>query len=88
MSAIRVVYLGRLADVAGRAESELVLPSGETGWAVLVAALESQVNADIAQASRDAKVKIAINGTVHTDRDGLQIKPGDEVALLPPVSGG
>ena len=36
----------------------------------------------------DEKVKVAHNGTLLADRTSLSAHDGDEIALLPPVSGG
>jgi molybdopterin synthase sulfur carrier subunit len=33
-------------------------------------------------------VRLAVNGTVLSDKAALQAVDGDEIALLPPVSGG
>jgi molybdopterin synthase sulfur carrier subunit len=52
--AVRLVFLGRLADLAGASD----------------------------------KVRVAINGAVLADKTTLAAEDGDEVALLPPVSGG
>ena len=88
MSGIRVLYLGRLQDVAGRPESEFGSSSGDLDWSDLVAVLEDHVNPAIAATASDPQIKIAVNGKVQVDREGLVFKHGDEVALLPPVSGG
>lgn len=88
MSGVRVLYLGRLQDLAGRPESEFGSSSGDLDWPDLVAVLEDHVNPAIAEAARDPQIKIAVNGKVQVDREGLIFRHGDEVALLPPVSGG
>ena len=83
-----MVYLGRLQDLAGRPESEFGSSSGDLDWADLIAILENHVNPAIAEAACDPQIKIAVNGTIQSDREGLVFNHGDEVALLPPVSGG
>ena len=88
MSGVRVIYLGRLQDVAGRPESEFGSSSGDLDWPDLLAVLENHVSSAIAEAARDPQIKIAVNGKIEADREGLVLKHGDEVALLPPVSGG
>ena len=88
MSGVRVLYLGRLQDLAGRPESEFGSSSGDLDWPDLVAVLEDHVNPAIAEAVRDPQIKIAVNGKVQVDREDLIFRHGDEVALLPPVSGG
>ncbi|MBX7495605.1 MoaD/ThiS family protein [Qipengyuania sp. 6B39] len=86
--AVRVVYLGKLQDVAGRPESEFSSSSGDLDWPDLVEVLRNHVNEDVADAVCDPRNKIAVNGQIQSDRESLVFKHGDEVALLPPVSGG
>ena len=78
---VRLVFLGKLADFAGAPEREVAAP---LDWPGLVEALEGELGEWIA---RD-KPKLAVNGTVLADMTDLKAKDGDEVALLPPVSGG
>lgn len=85
---IRVVYLGRLQDVAGRSDSSFASSSGDLDWPDLVAVLEDHVNPEIAAAASDRTTKVALNGVLQSDREGMVFRDGDEVALLPPVSGG
>ena len=42
----------------------------------------------LSEAAKGDKVKLALNGTVLADKTALAAQDGDEVALLPPVSGG
>lgn len=83
-----VLFLGPLRDIAGQAQSEFASSSGDLDWPDLLAVLEDHVNPDIAEAARDQRNKIAVNGVVQGDREGLVLRHGDELALLPPVSGG
>ncbi len=85
---VRVLFLGPLRDLAGRGESEFVSASGDLDWPELLAVLESQVTPALADAVRDLRVKLAINGAVVADREAVVVRDGDEIALLPPVSGG
>ena len=78
----RIVFLGRLADLAGVLERE-VAATPATGFNGLLALLDPP----LVEALRDEKVRIAVNGVL-TPRPALAFGPGDEVALLPPVSGG
>ena len=43
---------------------------------------------DLGDALEGGKVKLAVNGAVLADKRTLMAEDGDEVALLPPVSGG
>lgn len=76
-----MVLLGKLADLAGAASLQLAAP---LDWAGLKAALP----AALADAVDDPRNRAAINGTLLVDKAALQAGEGDEIALLPPVSGG
>ena len=78
---VKLVFLGKLADLAGAPEREIEAP---LDWGSLVEALEG----DLGDALEGEKVKLAVNGTVLADKRTLMAEDGDEVALLPPVSGG
>jgi molybdopterin synthase sulfur carrier subunit len=78
---ITVVFLGKLADLAGAPSLQL---SGPLDWAALKAALPDAV----AEAIDDPRNRVAVNGALLTDKLALQAADGDEIALLPPVSGG
>jgi molybdopterin synthase sulfur carrier subunit len=79
--AVTLVFLGKLADLAGAPEKDL---TGPLDWQALVAALPGPLG----EAVQADKVKLAVNGTVLADKRALAAADGDEVALLPPVSGG
>lgn len=78
---MRIVFLGKLADLAGDAELAVAAP---LDWAGLLKSLEPGLAAQAA----GEKVRIALNGGILTDKAALAARDGDEVALLPPVSGG
>ena len=86
--AVKVIYLGRLQDVAGRPESAFSSSSRDLDWPDLVEVLRNHVNEAIAEAACDPRNKIAADGQIQSDRESLVFRHGDEVALLPPVSGG
>lgn len=85
---IRIVYLGKLADVAGKSCSEFTSSSGDLDWPDILALLDDHVREGLAEAVSDERVKVALNGEVLADREGLIALHGDEIAFLPPVSGG
>jgi molybdopterin synthase sulfur carrier subunit len=77
--ALTLVFLGRLEDIAGSGARE-VLPA--PSLAAVIAGLES----DLAEALRGPRIRYAVNGTL-VQGDPL-LADGDEIAFLPPVSGG
>ena len=84
---VRVIYLGKLADVAGRTGNRLDVHCGPIDWNYLVGVLES-VAIGLGAMVSDDRVKVALNGRVLADKSALIANEGDEIALLPPVSGG
>jgi molybdopterin synthase sulfur carrier subunit len=79
---MRMLFLGRLEDMAEAAHIDFPL-SAPTPLADLLVMLPPFV----AEALEGPKVRLAVNGTLAT-RDGLILTDGDELAFLPPVSGG
>ena len=79
--ALRLVFLGRLQDAAGEPERDVIHVSS---YDQLLAGLET----DLVAALADRRVKLAVNGEIVTDRNLLVFADGDELAFLPPVSGG
>lgn len=78
---VKIVFLGPLRDLSGRTEQETAAP---LDWGGLLAA----VGEAVAEQLRDARVHVACSGRVLSDKAALAAVDGDEVALLPPVSGG
>lgn len=78
---VTIVFLGKLADLAGA--SEMAVP-GPLDWAGLLAALPPP----LAAAAAAETTRIAVDGQVLADKAALQAGEGAEIALLPPVSGG
>lgn len=78
--AAKLVFLGRLADAAGGAE-----------LAVAPGALEAVLGSlapELAVALLDERVRLALNGELVGRSGGIVLADGDELAFLPPVSGG
>jgi molybdopterin synthase sulfur carrier subunit len=42
----------------------------------------------LAEAACEPRTRVAVNGALLADKAALQAGAGDEIALLPPVSGG
>lgn len=78
---VKLVFLGKLADLAGAGEKSVSAP---LDWPGLLAALPGPLG----EAARQDRTRIAVNGALLADKTTLQASKGDEVALLPPVSGG
>lgn len=78
--AARLVFLGRLEDVAGATEHAVAPGPLEAILAALDPALAVELLGD--------RVRIALNGRLLTDHGGVTLADGDELAFLPPVSGG
>jgi molybdopterin synthase sulfur carrier subunit len=78
---ITVVLLGKLADLGGAPALQLAAP---LDWAGLKAAVPEPLAAVL----DDPRNRAALNGALLADKHALQAKAGDEIALLPPVSGG
>ena len=79
--AVKLVFLGRLADLAGAADQDV---SGPLDWSRLLAILPGP----LAEAAAQERTKLALNGVLLAEKSALSAQDGDEVALLPPVSGG
>ena len=75
--ALTVLFLGRLQDAAGAGERTV-------GYRADVATLIDSFEVRLAEALRSEKVRVAVNGVVGV----TALAEGDEVAFLPPVSGG
>jgi molybdopterin synthase sulfur carrier subunit len=78
--AARLVFLGRLQDVAGEAE-RVVAPAP---LCEILATLAPQ----LALAVTDERVRWALNGKLIGEHGAVTLGEGDELAFLPPVSGG
>ncbi len=79
--AVKVVFLGPLRDMAGEPERSAAAP---LDWPGLLALVGPEIAAQL----RDARVNVACAGRVLADKTQLDARDGDEIALLPPVSGG
>ena len=78
---VRILFLGPLQDLAGKQAAEV---SGPLDWDGLL----TFVGDEVAGQLRQGRVNVACKGRVLADKTKLLAEDGDEVALLPPVSGG
>lgn len=68
---VRLVFLGRLEDVAG-------VGAREVGAASSLAEVISTLEPELAAALSGDRVRLAVNGTLMAQRDGLVLKDGDD----------
>ena len=80
MTSAKLVFLGRLEDVAQT--SEMTTASGPL--TDILATLDPKLS----EALACGKIKLALNGAIVADFSQLILASGDELAFLPPVSGG
>jgi len=83
---VKLVFLGRFRDIAGPHLSEMTLPQGVRDLSGLKEWLAKSEPA-LAQALAGARTQYAVNQTVVRD-PGHPIRESDEIAFLPPMSGG
>lgn len=79
--AVSILFLGPLRDLAGEETREVSAP---LDWNSLL----EEVGPEVAEQLQQERVNVACGGRVLADKTSLQAQDGDEVALLPPVSGG
>lgn len=79
---VKVLFFGQLKDVVGGAEERVELPAG--------ACVRDLLNHFQQRFPRweEFRPSIAVAVNQHYAEGGAALKPGDEVAFLPPVSGG
>jgi sulfur-carrier protein len=80
----RVLYFGRLADVAGCASETCALPGHINDTATLRRWLDTRGN--LGGALLDVRVRLAINNQIAVEP--LPVSDTDEIAFLPPIGGG
>ena len=79
--AVTILFLGPLRDLAGQQSLEVEAP---LDWSGLLEA----AGPEVAEQLGEQRVNVACAGKVLADKTHLYANDGDEVALLPPVSGG
>ncbi|BEV01568.1 MoaD/ThiS family protein [Novosphingobium olei] len=78
--AARLIFLGRLEDAAGASEREVACGPLAEILATLDPALAVQLLGE--------RVRLALNGVLLAEAGGVVLADDDELAFLPPVSGG
>jgi molybdopterin converting factor small subunit len=79
-----VVFLGRLRDVAGASECAIDTP---TTVALYLSALE-RAEPDLHAALTQKGIRCSLNMTLLPVGHDADLKAGDELAFMPPYSGG
>lgn len=84
-AAVAVRFFGSLREAVGQEAVSVAFAGGTV--AALKARLRQQLSAAAAEAAFAQGVQVAVNQVLAPDEDA-PVAPGDEVALLPPVTGG
>lgn len=83
---IKVVYFARLREELGTPQEALALPEGVATVGALRALLAERGDAWAQALAANRAVRVAVN---HDMADAATpVRPGDEVAFFPPVTGG
>ena len=85
-STLTLVYLARLRDAFGMATERVEPPVGVTNAAQLRTWLASRGGVWALELAPGRAVRIAVNHDMA--RADTPVRPGDEVAVFPPVTGG
>lgn len=85
MSEGSVLLFGRLKDAFGT--DRIALPADAVSAASLRVRL-AEAHPDLSDMIRAPSVRIAVNQELVMDEEGTPVGPADEIALLPPLSGG
>jgi len=86
VSTVSVVYLARLREAFGKASEYVEVPGGVTSAGALRAWLAERGGVWAAELAPGRAVRIAVNHTLA--QPDTPVRPGDEVAIFPPVTGG
>jgi molybdopterin synthase sulfur carrier subunit len=84
--AVRVVYLARLRESLGLSGETLTLPGADVTVAAVVDALRSRGGPFARELAAGRAFRVAVNHALAAP-DAV-VRSGDEVAFLPPVTGG
>lgn len=82
-----ILFFGRLRDVAGVDRMECPLDQETFGLSDLMAAIEIR-DAALGEALKAPTVRVAINKAMIAPGADAALKPSDEIAFMPPLSGG
>jgi len=82
---VKLVYLARLRDAFGKSGESLTLDAAPTVGDV-IAALRARGDPWARELAAGRPIRVAVNHELAAA--GASLRDGDEVALLPPVTGG
>lgn len=83
---MRVLYFALLRERVGMAEETVSPPDGVRTVAELIAWLRGRSEQHEAALANSALVRVAVNQDYA--QPGDPVRPGDEIAFFPPVTGG
>ena len=83
---VKVLFFASLRESLGTGAEEIELPAGAATVSALRAHLQARGGAYAKAFSDKSPVRIAVNQEMASPANA--IKPGDEVAFFPPVTGG
>lgn len=83
---LKLVFFARLREDLGTGAEELAVPADVATVAALRAHLVARGGAWAAALAQGKAVRVAVNHTMAQPTTG--VKPGDEIAFFPPVTGG
>jgi molybdopterin converting factor subunit 1 len=83
---VSLVYLARLREAFGRPGEALTLSGGDASIAAVIALLRARGEPYATELAAGRAVRIAVNHAL-VGADSI-VRDGDEVAFLPPVTGG
>jgi molybdopterin synthase sulfur carrier subunit len=85
-SALHILYFAWLRERVGTGEEEVALPEGVGTVGELVAWLRARGSGHAAAFANTRTVRCAVNQDFATPE--TPVRPGDEIAFFPPVTGG
>jgi molybdopterin synthase sulfur carrier subunit len=86
VTTVRLVYLARLREAFGRADEDIALMATAPTVAAVLAMLRGRGGVWAEELAPGRALRVALNHTVATG--DAPLRNGDEMALLPPVTGG
>ncbi len=84
---VRVLFFGRLSDAAGTEELLTPLPPHARRISDLKLVL-TRLHPELGALLEEPNVRVAINQRVAPAKSDLEISDRDEIAFMPPMSGG